>query len=234
MRFFGLLRILLLGCASLVARAETISVSTNNTPLDRLALERLSAEIFGRLGLDFRLVSLPSERSLVAANLGEVDGEGLRVAGLTASYPNLVQVPERFLSISFVAFARNANLRLDQGWRSLAPHSVAFLTGWKMFEANVTGVRRITQVDRPEQLFKMLDSGRVDLALYTLADGVALIHRMGLSSLVPLDPPLADVDLYLYLNQRHQDLVPKISQVLRQMKADGTYDRILASIGAGD
>ena len=40
-----------------------------------------------------------------------------------------MQVPERFLSISFVAFARDASLRLDQGWRSLLPHSVAFLTG---------------------------------------------------------------------------------------------------------
>jgi hypothetical protein len=73
-----------------VAHADkpTITVSTNNTPLDRKALHDLSKEAFRRIGVDFKLVSLPSERSLHSANLGEVDGEGLRVAGPeTASTP---------------------------------------------------------------------------------------------------------------------------------------------------
>jgi polar amino acid transport system substrate-binding protein len=189
-----LLLAIFLGLVS-VARADkpTITVSTNNTPLDRQALHDLSKEAFRRIGIEFKLVSLPSERSLHSANLGEVDGEGLRIAGLSGQYPNLVQVPERYIDISFVAFARDATIRLDQGWDSLAPQRVAFINGWKMFEANASGARSVSKVDKPEQMFLMLDGGRVDLALYTLADGVALARSMGLGAIAPIAPALKDV-----------------------------------------
>ena len=180
------------------ARAETplITVSTNNTPLDRKALQELSQEAFRRAGLAIKLVSLPSERSLQSANAGEVDGEGLRVAGLSSQYANLVQVPERYISVSFVAFAKDAMINLDTGWDALKSQRVAFIMGWKMFEANAAAARVVNKVDKPEQMFRMLDSGRVDLALYTRTDGIALVRSMGLSSIAPLSPPLKEVDMY--------------------------------------
>lgn len=226
-----LLLALFLGLTSL-ARADkpTVTVSTNNTPLDRQALHDLSKEAFRRIGADFKLVSLPSERSLHSANLGEVDGEGLRVPGLNSQYPNLIQVPERFIGISFVAFAKDASIRLDQGWESLKSHRVAFITGWKMFENNAGGAKVVNKVDKAEQMFLMLDGGRIDLALYTRADGVALARSMGLSAVAPLSPALKDVDMFLYLHKKHEALVPKLAQALRDMKADGSYARILAAL----
>ena len=218
--------------AQVAAPASTITVSTNNTPLDRRALQALSLEAFRRLGVEFKLVTLPSERSLVAANQGEVDGEGLRIAGLGEQYPNLVRVPERYVSVSFVAFARDATIALDHGWDSLRPLRVAFIQGWKMFEAHASAARIVQKVDKPEQLFQMLDQGRVDVALYTLADGLALVRRMGLTSIGPLAPPLRDVDMFLYLHRRHEPLVGRLAQTLREMKADGTYNRLLASLAA--
>lgn len=214
------------------ADAQTITISTNNTPLDTKALQQLSQEACRRIGIGFKLVHLPSERSLTAANLGEIDGEGLRVAGLSNQYPNLIQVPERYVRISFVAFARDASISLDSGWDSLRPYSVAFITGWKMFEANASGARAVNKVDQPEQLFRMLDGGRVDLALYTRADGLALARSMELPTIAPLSPALKDVDMYLYLHRRHEALVPRLAQALREMKKDGTYNRILSSIQA--
>ena len=199
------------------ARAETplITVSTNNTPLDRKALQELSQEAFRRAGLAIKLVSLPSERSLQSANAGEVDGEGLRVAGLSSQYANLVQVPERYISVSFVAFAKDAMINLDTGWDALKSQRVAFITGWKMFEANAATARVVNKVDKPEQMFRMLDSGRVDLALYTRTDGIALVRSMGLSSIAPLSPPLKEVDMYLYLNKKHEDAVQHLDAVFR-------------------
>jgi polar amino acid transport system substrate-binding protein len=214
--------------------ATAITVSTNNTPLDRRALQALAGEAFRRAGLEFKLVSLPSERSLNAANLGEVDGEGLRVAGLSAQYPNLVQVPERFLGVSFVAFAKDASIRLDQGWDSLKPYSVAHIIGWKMFEANASTARVVNKVDRPEQMFRMLEGDRVQLALYTRADGQALVRSLGLRDIVALSPALKDVDMYLYLHRRHEALASRVAQALREMKADGSYQRLLNAAHAAD
>jgi polar amino acid transport system substrate-binding protein len=234
MRTLAVLLLLLLASCLVPVRAAspTITVSTNNTPLDRKALQELAQEAFRRVGHELKLIGLPSERSLHAADLGEVDGEGLRVEGLSAQYPNLLQVPERFIGVSFVAFARDGAIRLDRGWESLKPYSVAFINGWKMFEANASGARIVNKVDRPEQLFRMLEGGRVDLVLYTRADGVALARSMGLTGVAPVAPSLKDVDMYLYLNRRHEALVPRLAQALRDMKADGTWQRIVSSLGA--
>jgi polar amino acid transport system substrate-binding protein len=206
-----------------------LTISTNNTPSDRKALEQLATEAFRRLDLGVQIVNNPSERSLVLANQGEVDGEGLRVAGLAAQYPHLIQVPERFIGVSFVAFTRQPGLKLE-GWSSLQPHRVGFITGWKMFEAHATGGRVVNRVDTPEQLFKMLAQDRIDVALYTLADGLALVQRLGLSGIQAVTPSLRDVDMYLYLHQRHSALVPRVAQALRDMKTDGTHARLLHDI----
>ena len=213
-------------------QAQPLVISTNNTPLDRKTLELVSREAFRRLGVEVQVVNNPSERSLQMANQGEVDGEGLRVAGLNTNYPNLIQVPERFTGISFVAFSKDALIRLDDGWESLKPYRIAFINGWKLFEAYAGDAKIVRKVDQPEQLFRMLDAGHIDLALYTRADGVALIRNLGLHSIAPLSPSLKDVDMYLYLNKRHADLVPRLANVLRAMESDGTYNKVIFSTSA--
>ncbi|WP_089418366.1 substrate-binding periplasmic protein [Vitreoscilla filiformis] len=217
------------GVSLSVCARHVLTISTNNTPSDRKALEQLAAEAFRRVGFGIQVVNNPSERSLVLANQGEVDGEGLRVAGLATQYPHLIQVPERFIGISFVAFVRQPGLQLD-GWASLQPHRIGFITGWKMFEAHATGARIVNRVDTPEQLFRMLAQDRIDVALYTLADGLALVQRLGLSGIQAVTPSLRDVDMFLYLHQRHSALVPQVAQALRDMKADGSHARLLHGI----
>ena len=121
-------------------------------------------------------------------------------------------------------------ITLDNGWDSLKPYRIAFINGWKMFEANAQGARVVNKVDKPEQLFRMLDEGRVDLVLYTHADGLLLARNLGLTSVAPLSPALKEVDMYLYLHKKHQALVPKLTQAIRDLKADGSYNRILSAI----
>ena len=109
-------------------------------------------------------------------------------------------------------------------------YSVAFINGWKMFETNASGAKIVNKVDKPEQIFQMLEGGRVDLALYTRADGVELLRSMGMRAITPLSPSLKEVDMYLYLNKKHEALVPQLAKALREMKADGTYNRIMSSL----
>jgi ABC-type amino acid transport substrate-binding protein len=137
-----------------------------------------------------------------------------------------------FVGISFVAFTRDPSVRLNAGWADLAQHRVAFVHGWKMFEANAIGAKVVQRVDKAEQLFLMLDAGRTDLALYTLADGQAMVRSMGLDRIQAVSPSLKDVDMYLYLNRRHEALVPKLVRALRDMKADGTHARIVTAVRA--
>jgi hypothetical protein len=54
-------------------QTKPLVISTNNTPLDRKALEFISQEAFRRLGVDFKIISSPSERSLQMANQGDIE-----------------------------------------------------------------------------------------------------------------------------------------------------------------
>ncbi|MCB1773709.1 MAG: transporter substrate-binding domain-containing protein [Gammaproteobacteria bacterium] len=229
MLFSRAMLLVLLSMATTVFAGERITVSTNNTPLDREVLLAVSREALGRLDVSFELINLPSERSLRSADQGEIDGEGLRVAGLSKIYPNLVQVPEPFVKIKFVAFAKDATIDLS-GWDSLKLYRIAFINGWKMFEKNAANGKVVNKVDTPEQMFKMLELGRIDLALYTLADGEAFTRANGMPSIAALEPALKSVDLYLYLHKRHAQLVPRVAAAIRDMKADGTYNTILAEV----
>ena len=40
--------------------------------------------------------------------------------------------------------------------------------------------------------------------------------------------------MFLYLHRKHAALVPKLAAALRQMKADGSHQRILAAVAAAD
>ncbi len=216
--------------AGAVLGGEGVTISTNNTPLDRAALEAISREAFGRIGVEVRVVGEPSARSLHSANAGLVDGEGLRVAGLEQQYPNLLRVPEPYVGIQFVAFGLDAGVRLDSGWESLKPYRLAYINGWKLFEKQLADAPAVTKVDEPMQLFQMLVSGRADMVLYTLADGMALARDMGLTQIVALRPPLREADMFLYLHRSQAALLEPLAEALREMKRDGTHARILREL----
>jgi polar amino acid transport system substrate-binding protein len=219
----------LLPAAGSRAQAIQLTLSTNNTARDRRILELVSQEAARRLGWTLSIVSLPSERSLVAANLGEVDGEGLRVAGLEAQYPNLLRVPERFTSVSFTAFSADPAVTLERGFDSLASLRVAFIKGWKLYESRVPSALALHRVDGPEQMFRMLADKRIDVALYTLIDGQRVASSLGMAQIRPILPALAEQDMFVYLHRRHAAQVPQLAQAVHAMKADGSLARMVAA-----
>ncbi len=71
-----------------------------------------------------------------------------------------------------------------------------------------------------------LASDRVELVIYSRLGGVFTIRELGLKGVKALEPPLAGREMFLYLNRKHAGLVAPISESLRRMKEDGTYQII--------
>lgn len=188
-------------------------------------LDRILQEAFRRINQQVRFVTTPSERGLINANSGAADGDVNRIAGLSKTYPNLLQVPEPNMSYDFMAFSRKA-LPI-KGWESLRGLRVGYITGWKIFDENVQGAS-VTKVDTPQQLFTLLAADRVDVALFDRWGGGHYLHEMKLSEVKAQEPPLARRDMYLYLNSAHAALVPRVAAALKAMKTDGTYAAIVA------
>lgn len=218
-------------CAGLAVAGENAPFKLNitltaplGTPERQGFLDLLVTEMLHRVGRvpDFEFAH--EERGLRALDQGLDDGNLPRVAGLEKIYPNIRQVPGKVMDFNFQVFSKNPDVVID-GWESLRDYDVAFVTGWKILEQNVKA-RSITKVDTSDQLFSLLGRDRTQLVIYEKWQGLELINKLGLKGIVALEPPLITKEVFLYVNKRHEELIPNLEQALEQMKEDGSYQRI--------
>jgi len=196
--------------------------------------DQVLREAFRRIGYKLVTVRMPAERALINANRGIDDGELARVGGLQKKYPNLIQVPETFLTVDMVLFSKNHPNLSVTGWDSIAEHSVAIISGWKIMEQNFAklGDRiKIIKTDSPEQSFSLLRNDRVDFIAYSNWSGLNYLKTHNITDIKLLGPPLAKPKFYVYLHKKHKELVPQLAEAIKSMKADGTlqslHDRLL-------
>jgi polar amino acid transport system substrate-binding protein len=207
--------------------------STNRLPLfspdEKSIVDQLVKLAFKRIGREAQIVPLPAERSLINANRGINDGDLLRVEGIEKAYPNLVRVPVRLIDFEFVAFSKKTVPPIS-GWNDFKPYSVAIIRGWKILETNVLGTAGLTKVEDAEILFRFLESDRADIAIYERLQGYHVIHKLGLTDIHVVEPPIIIKPMFLYLHKKHRRLIPALEKALKQLIQDGTYETIKARI----
>lgn len=186
--------------------------------------DQVVKNMFHRINVEARTILLPSERSLINANTGVDDGNIARIKGIEKKYSNLVRVPEKIIDFDFVVFSRNVRFDVT-GWESLKPYNIAFINGWKAFEKKVKQYKSLIRVKDTDQLFSLLNSNRTDIVLYDRWSGLWWLKQHP-GDIYYLQPPIASVELYLYLHKKHTQLVPKLARALQDMKQDGTYQKI--------
>lgn len=182
-------------------------------------------EALKRIGLEVRIEWQPPERGLQNANAGVIDGDAARIGGITKEYQNLVQVSEKLMESEFVAFTKNLKFNMT-GWDSLKPYNVAIVRGHKISEANVIGTRSLVKARNAELLMSLLNENRVDVAVCERRFGSMAAKKLD-PQITALEPPLAKLDFYIYLHKKHNALASPLANALRDMKRDGTYQRIL-------
>jgi len=189
-------------------------------------LDRIVKEAFQRIGITVDVPFLPAERSIMAANAGIHDGELNRIEGIERLYPHLVRVPESNMDFNFVAFSKKQDFATTD-WSTLKSLRVGYIKGWKVLEEQLRDHPEVTYTNSAEQLFNQLDKDHIDVALYGERIGYAQLKNMGLTDVKVLQPPLTTKKMYMYLNEKHKNLTVKVAESLREMKRDGTYDRIV-------
>jgi polar amino acid transport system substrate-binding protein len=227
-------------CAALpaLAAAQVLVFATDGVPPhsrpDGTGFEdRIVAEACRRIGFEARMERQPSERCLLSAESGAVDGVYVRVAGLSPRYQGLVMVREPMSEYAFTAFTRRRDLRIVS-WSDLRPYRVGAVIGWKLVEDNTREMPRLTMVRDEEALFTLLAQDRADVVIGGLYAGRRIARAKGLADVRAIEPPLALKPMYIYLNHRNASLAPRLSAALRAMRADGTLDRLMREGLEGD
>lgn len=210
------------------ADIERLVLTTPENTVDTVIGEVIVREAYSRLGIDVVIKKFPAERAVRLADRGDVDGEVQRIAGLSELYPDLIQVRPAINFIEATVFTK-ATYFAVQGWESLSPHRIGLIRGIKFAERNTEGMS-VAKTGDYEVLFRLLDRGRVDIALSPRVNGLYHIKRTGIDGVQPLKPSVAMVDLYHYLHRKHADLVPYISAMFSRMRASGELPRIRARV----
>ena len=196
-----------------------------------LVATRIVTEAYNRLGITLKVENMPGERSLVSANTGVTDGELYRKWDIANQYPNLRIVPVPLMRYEIVAFCRCKPFDI-KGWASLKPYRIGYIKGIKIVEQNTIGMD-IESVGTLKQAFTKLELGRSDIVLSNRITGIAALREQHLNDVIVLSPPLASFPVFHYVFKSHEDLVPKLTGVLRQMEKDGTLERIQKEVFSG-
>jgi polar amino acid transport system substrate-binding protein len=215
---------------------NTIVFSTRylEDSVDFKTIELLYTEAFSRMGYDFKLIPLPPERSLADADAGRVDGEAIRNYHLLdgGQYPNLIRVDEWVLSMETAAYSVRATIVVS-GWDSLAGTDYTFVIehGHKAVQAELpkyVAPGQIVEVENVEQAIAMLEAGRADVFVGTATAAETILRRVehqgsGVRKLGVINTGYG----YPYLHTKHSDLVLPLAATLKEMKEDGTYQRLV-------
>ncbi len=193
--------------------------------------DRLVAEVFRRIGVEFEIVYLPGKRAKAMLVQGKVDGYLTGSPSFRASAPNAIMIPEPFMTIDYVALSRDSTTRLS-GWDDVSQYPVAYLRGHEYFGRHVenTDDRLVLLNDytalRDFFLKRTMDRGGVSFVLVARKIAVAASGKDLGRNVFIVEPPLGSISRHIFVHERHRDLVPRLDRAIREMHRDVTIDRL--------
>ena len=199
-------------------------------------ISRISEKVlriaYKQMGYEIKFLALPPERGLVQANTGATDGDTHRKEDLEKDlYPNLIQVPVAINKANMVAFSKRNDITL-KGWESLRSYKFGILRGQKFTEAKTAGMTKTFFVDAEKAIFAV-GSGSMDLVVLTEMTGVEIIKQANYFGIIKvLQPPFGTLKLFHYLHKKHQDLIPQLTSILKQMEASGEIEKVYQELAA--
>ncbi|WP_325809298.1 substrate-binding periplasmic protein [Cocleimonas sp. KMM 6892] len=184
--------------------------------------KRVLTEAYHQIGINITLEKLPAIRSAYYIENGSADGLLARTIGIKELHPDLIMisVPVAYDVISVYA---KTDIKVE-GWESLLPYSIGYVTGSKTIEDKTKGMK-VEGVRSEKQGLIKLDLGRNDVFI-GLTGAQCVINKLNLSDIKSLDPPLETVILFHFLNKEHSELAKKLELILRNMKSTGRIEEL--------
>lgn len=193
-----------------------------STPMAVAILERA----YERIGVSMTTLYVPSSRAMMMANTGATDGDLFRIADVADELTNLIQVPYPLLHGEVKVATLNPSLTT---WdpHALKNMRVGVRRGVIVAERAAAGTRRV-KVDTYTQLLRLLQHGRIDLALVSDIEGTSPLQIPAWRQVRVLDEPVRSFTLHHYLAREHAALARPLAEALTLMDASGETAVLIA------
>ncbi len=209
--------------------AQELRLARNELAAEQAVAALILADIYARLGMQIPVQALPGARANALALSGEMDGEVGRVQSYADKNPALIQVKPAYHYLNSVAFAKSGKGIVIANRAALKPYRVGIVRGIAHAENATAGLANVETVRTYEQLFQMLESGRIDVAIDTSANGAYMIHKLGLKDIQTVGT-LARLDLFHMLNPRQAALAPRLGAQIKRMQESGELETLARKI----
>lgn len=201
-------------------------VSINNL-IEQEVGRIVAPKIFDRLDIAITITPVPAKRAEYEATRGLSDGEIMRIFSYGNDNPDVIRVPTSYYSLKTMIFIRkHSNISINSQ-QDLSNYKIARVRGVKHTDNVTQGLSNIVDLNSTKQIIRFLDKGRADLALTNGIDGLMAISELAVENIEMLPTPLQELDLYFYLNKKHQALVPRLDRIIIEMQQSGELARIV-------
>lgn len=173
------------------------------------------------LNIEFDMTDMPAARSLSLARNGILDGGLWSVEASGDEFAHLIRVayPLADLEVSVFSWWPNMKINSFEDLHDYYGFVASTQIGRKFLEKKIAEFENRLYVENIEQLFNLLAARRSDIVFIDRASAYEVIgDRLGKTIFEVSAKPLATLELYLYLHEKHADLIPKIIKSLPPRK----------------
>ena len=186
------------------------------------ASKRIVMELYRRLGHSVKFWKLPVSRSIAMADKGRLDGELVRIGGLSKNFKNLLQVSFPLIRMNTKVVTRDRDLK-SISISDLFKSSIVYRVGILKFDKLFKNHKKTRTVLDSIQIFKMVKIKRAEFGIIVGEMSEHFVKKESFSNLrvIPTDDPIAE--LFHYIHKKNKKLLPKMVEILKKMKKEEFY-----------
>lgn len=178
---------------------------------------------YEQLGYRIAYQPLSIADSFIEANTGRIDGLRGRIGNVEKSFINLIKIPEPLLDFEMVLMAdRRRCGACELKWVK----QIAVVKGFRAFEdyrAKLDFPLEVVYVTHSKEAFELVVQGKVAGAIMSNTNVPEAYYSMNHHW---IKSTLATLPDYHYINKKHAELAPKLTQFLADLKNSGELQRL--------
>ena len=213
-------------CVSYPLMAQNLALASNENAVEQAIAALILTDIYQKAGLTANIEPLPGARASQMALEGMKDGEVARIAAYVTNNPTLIKVEPSYYYLISTAFAlKNKGIVINSA-DDLKKYKVGIVRGIAHSKAATTGVASVAESYSYEAMYKLLNTGRIDIAIDAGVNGIYHTKKLGFENIQPVGE-LARLDLFNILTSKSKAFAPRITAAINALQGSGELKRLV-------
>jgi polar amino acid transport system substrate-binding protein len=207
-------------------------VSPNDNPELFHFFKMVNAEICRLISYECSLSYVPAPRAALMVENGEADGENYRIFEFANYAENArhVRVNAALYEASFYVWGKIGVPRVNSWEEVIAVNrEVIYIHGSKLVVGNLSPRMKgkLFYAHHVESGLKMLNADRASYFITSDVYNVEQkLHQLNLQHSIVKLGKIMSANTYMYMNEKHRTLIPRIERAIEYMKKNGTLERL--------